>query len=169
LAVLSLERLAASGAQEILTLGFCGSLNPEFRLASAVSVTKALAAEGTSGHYCPRQKFFRASGPLQKSVENVLKGKRLPFLRGATVSMDAPFRETPAWLRKMRGKGMDVVDMEASAVFAMARFCGLQAAALMIVSDELFSGRWANGFADPRLEERIRDYFLPFFEERNPG
>lgn len=97
-----------------------------------------------------------------------MKGRRLHFHRGATVSMDAPFRETQAWLRKMTRKGMDVVDMEASAIFALARFYGLQAAAVMIVSDELFAGRWTNGFADLRLEERVRDYFFPFFGARNP-
>lgn len=167
LAVLSLERLAASGAKEILILGFCGSLNPDYKLGSAVSITKACAEEGTSGHYCPGQKIFRASLPLQKSIENGLTSRKLSFLRGATVSMDAPFRETPAWLRIMRQKGMDVVDMEASAVFALARFHGLQAAALMIVSDELFSGRWKNGFSDPRLPIKAQDYFFPFLEGRS--
>jgi purine-nucleoside phosphorylase len=167
LAVLSLERLAVSGAKDILILGFCGSLSPDYKLGSAVSITKACAAEGTSGHYCPGQKIFRASLPLQKSIENGLTSRKLSFLRGATASMDAPFRETPAWLRIMRQKGMDVVDMEASAVFALARFRRLQAAALMIVSDELFSGRWTNGFSDPRLSIKAQDYFFPFLEGRS--
>ena len=169
LAVLSLEKLVASGAKEILILGFCGSLNPEYKLASSIIITKAYANEGTSGHYCPGQKVFPASPGLQKAVENGLKGEGLPFLRGAAVSMDAPYRETPAWLRKMRQRGMDVVDMEASAVFGLARSYGLQAAALMIVSDELFSGRWKNGFSDPRLAKTVQDYFFPFLGNRSIG
>jgi len=162
LAVLSLERLVASGAKEILILGFCGSLNPDFKLAAPIIVTKAYSNEGTSCHYCPGKKVFQASPAMQKAIEESLKNRGLPFLRGAAVSTDAPFRETPAWVRRMRQRGMDVVDMEASAVFGLARFYGLSAAALMIVSDELSSGRWKNGFADPGLAKTTRDYFLPF-------
>jgi len=152
-----------------LILGFCGSLNPEYKLASPIIITKACSNEGTSGHYCPGQKVFSASPGLQKAVENVLRDKGLPFLRGAAVSTDAPYRETPAWLRKMRHRGMDVVDMEASAVFGLARFYGLQAAALLIVSDELFSGRWENGFSDPLLAKTVQDYFFPFLGNRSIG
>jgi len=169
LAVLSLEKLVASGAKEILILGFCGSLNPEYKLASSIIITKAYSNEGTSGHYCPGQKVFPASPGLQKAVEKRLKDRELPFLRGAAVSTDAPYRETPAWLRKMRQRGIDVVDMEASAVFGLARSYGLQAAALMIVSDELFSGRWKNGFSDPRPAKAVQDYFFPFLGNRSIG
>ena len=169
LAVLSLEKLVASGAEEILILGFCGSLNPEYKLASPISVAKAYSNEGTSCHYCPGQKVFSASADLQKSVEEKLKDRGLPFLRGAAVSTDAPYRETPAWIRKMRERGMDVVDMEASAVFGLARFHKLPAAALMIVSDELFSGRWKNGFSDPKLAKAVQDYFFPFLGHRSLG
>ena len=169
LAVLSLEKLVASGAKEILILGFCGSLNPEYKLASPVSVAKAYSNEGTSCHYCPGQKVFPASPGLQKAVEKRLKDRELPFLRGVAVSTDAPYRETPAWIRKMRQRGIDVVDMEASAVFGLASFHKLPAAALMIVSDELFSGRWKNGFSDPRPAKAVQDYFFPFLGNRSIG
>jgi purine-nucleoside phosphorylase len=52
--------------------------------------------------------------------------------------------------------------METSAVFALAEFYGIERAALMIISDELFSGKWKKGFFRPELEKRIKDYFLPF-------
>jgi purine-nucleoside phosphorylase len=169
LAVLSLEKLVASGAKEILILGFCGSLNPEYKLASSIIITKAYSNEGTSCHYCPGQKVFPASPDLQKFVEKRLKDSGLPFLRGAAVSTDAPYRETPGWIRKMRQRGTDVVDMEASAVFGLARFHKLPAAALMIVSDELFSGRWKNGFSDSRLAKTVQDYFFPFLGHRSLG
>lgn len=169
LAILSLEKLVASGAKEILILGFCGSLNLEYKLASPISIAKAYSNEGTSCHYCPGQKVFHASPGLQKAVEKRLKDRELPFLRGAAVSTDAPYRETPAWIRKMRQRGIDVVDMEASAVFGLASFHKLPAAALMIVSDELFSGCWKNGFPDPNLAKTVQDYFFPFLGHRSLG
>ena len=76
--------------------------------------------------------------------------------------MDAPYRETRPWLKSMQQKGATAVDMEISAVFALSEFHGVEAAALMIVTDELFSGRWKVCSADGVLEEKIRSFYLPF-------
>jgi len=161
-AVLSLERLIASGTKEILILGFCGSLSPEFRIAGVASISKAFSEEGTSKHYFPHKKVFYPSLALKKKTEKALETSNLFFLKGSVVSIDAFFRETKPWLRKMQKKGIDLVDMETSAVFALAEFYGIERAALMIISDELFSGNWKKGFFSPELEKRIKDYFLPF-------
>lgn len=162
LAALSLEMLIASGAKEIILLGFCGSLQPDYKISVASSISKALSEEGTSRHYLPGRRIFYPSLRLKKKIEALLKASKLPFLTGSVVSTDAPFRETKSWLAKMKEKGIDLVDMETSAVFALAEFYGLESAALMIVSDELWSGKWKKGFFDPQLEKRAKDYFLPF-------
>jgi purine-nucleoside phosphorylase len=161
-ACLSLEILVASGIQEILMLGFCGSLNSAFRINEVVSIPKALSNEGTSKHYFPNRKVFYPSPRLKKKVENTFQTLTLPFKSGSVVSTDAPFRETKSWLAAMQKKRIDLVDMEASAVFAIAEFCQIEAAAVLIVSDELFSGRWKHDFLRSELEQKIREYFFPF-------
>jgi purine-nucleoside phosphorylase len=65
----------------------------------------------------------------------------------------------------MQEKRIDLVDMEASAVFAIAEFYKIEAAALLIVSDELFSGKWKYDFLRSELEKKIREYFFPFIRE----
>jgi len=162
LAVLSLERLIASGAKRIILLGFCGSLNPDYKISKVGIISKACSEEGTTRHYFPKRTIFYPSPALKKKIEAVLKASNLPFLTGSIVSMDAPFRETKSWLAKMQKKGIDLVDMETSAVFGLAEFYGLECAALMIVSDELSSGKWKSGFFAPDLEKRVNDYFLLF-------
>lgn len=164
-AVLSLEPLIVSGVREIMVIAFCGSLNPEFRMMNAVSVTKALSEEGASRHYLPQKKVFRPSLLLKKRIENILRSANLPFLTGSVVSTDAPLRETRSWLKKNRDKGIDVVDMETSAVFALAEFYGIRAAALLIISDELWSGTWKAGFQRPEFEKKIREYFAPILQK----
>jgi len=164
-AVVGLERLIASGAAEILILGFCGSLNPNLSLLDVISVEKALSEEGTSKHYIPRKRIFRASTYLRQKAEKSLSAWNLPFHRGITVTTDAPFRETVTWLEDKRRRGIDVVDMEASAVFALGDYYNIPTAALMIVSDTLSARKWKTGFTDPGMNERIRDYFFPFIEE----
>jgi len=162
LAVMTLERLIAGEAKEIYLLGFCGSLDPRLKIGTAVSLDKALAEEGTSRHYAPRKKYFMASPDLRRSIEKKLTSGRLPFVRAAGVTTDAPFRETPAWLRSMRRRGCDTVDMEASAVFALAGYRRVQAGALLVVSDELFSEKWQHGFFGAGLEDKVKEYFFPF-------
>jgi purine-nucleoside phosphorylase len=161
-AVLSLEGLIASGAEEIIMLGFCGSLNREYPMKSVVSISRTLSEEGTSRHYFPHKRYFKPSLPLKKNIEKILHSHQLPFLEGSLVSTDAPYRETKTWLEQKQRKGIDLVDMEASSVFSLAEFRNIQAAALMIVSDEIYHEEWKHVFSDPGLDEKIKKYFLPF-------
>jgi purine-nucleoside phosphorylase len=61
---------------------------------------------------------------------------------------------------------MDGVDMETSAVFALAEFRGVRAASLLIVSDELKDLGHNRGFNHPRMPEVLAEYFMPFIKER---
>jgi purine-nucleoside phosphorylase len=162
--VLSLERLIVSGAKRIFLLGFCGSLNPEFKIMNVVSISKAFSEEGTSKHYFPRKRIFYPSPTLKNRIETVLHDSKLPFLTGSLVSTDAPYRETRSWLKQKQKRRIDLVDMEASAVFAIARFYGIHAAALTIISDELWSGTWNKEFLSSELEEKMKKYFVPFIK-----
>ncbi len=161
-AAAALEMFIDSGTTEILTLSFCGSLHPDYRIGDVVSISKALSNEGTSTHYFPHGRMFVPSPTLKKQTEEFLSSRNLPFSRGACVSTDAPFRETPTWLRKMQAKKIGLVDMELSAVFALAKFWSIEASALVIVSDELFQKRWTVGPFGREFKKRIKDYFLPF-------
>ena len=164
LAVLALENLIAGGAREILMLGFSGSLAPRFSTGDAIVVCRARSEEGTSAHYFPVRKVFHPSPEMKRSVERRLTSLGLPFREAALVSTDAPYRETRSWLRKQTAKGIGLVDMETSAVFALAEFRGLESAALMIVSDELRPDSWKDGFFQGRLRERAEEYFFPFIK-----
>jgi len=161
-AVAALEGLIASGARQVLILSFCGSLDPTYRIKDVVSISRALADEGTSLHYFPRRKMYTPSAGLKADVESRLKSSGLPFQTGSLVSTDAPFRETKPWLMKIQKKKIGLVDMEVSAVFALAEFRCIDAAALLIVTDELFSGAWKQTGYDPEFKKKIKDYFLPF-------
>ncbi len=159
--VLGLEAVIASGVEEVVVLGFCGSLSRRFRIGDVVGISRAITDEGTSRHYFPRRRTFLPSPDLAGELERA-EG----LLKGIIVSTDAPFRETLAWLKRCRQRGAGLVDMETSAVFALAAFHGIKAASLQIVSDELFSGRQRTGFSSPLLRERVRDFFLPLLFSR---
>ena len=163
-AVLLLEPLIVSGATKIIILGFCGSLNPSYKALEAVTITKSFSEEGTSSHYFNRRRLFHSSSLLRKEIEQNLTKKKLPFKTGTIVSTDAPYRETKSWLTKKQKNKIDLVDMETSAVFALAEFYRVQAAALMIISDELFSIKWRHKFTSFRLDKKVKEYFIPFIQ-----
>lgn len=163
-AVLNLERLIASGARDILLLGFCGALSRKSKIGDCIVATKAFSEEGTSAHYLPNRDAFTPSSSLQQDTETRLGACRITFQSGTLVSTDAPFRETESWLDFNRRRGAEFVDMEASAVFALAEFYGIRAAAVMIVSDVLTSRNHVTGFRSPQLSRQIKRCFLPFLD-----
>jgi uridine phosphorylase len=165
-AVLALEPLLLSGAKKILILGFCGSLVRRLSISDAVVITKARSDEGTSKHYVPGKKVFRPAKEFSRDVENRLSDRGLSYSRCSLVSTDAPYRETGEWLEKFQRLGAEGVDMEAAAVFALAEFYGIEAAALMIISDELWGGSWKSGFGKFLIEKRAEKYFIPFLTDR---
>ncbi len=169
LAVLSLERLIASGAKEIIILGFCGSLLTGSKMGDAISITRAISEEGTSRHYFPRKRSFSPSPSLRNWIEAKLDSQKLDYNQNTLVTTDAPFRETRSWLKEKQQQNIGCVDMETSAVFALADYYGLQAAALMLVSDILTEEKHKIGFFSPLLHKNINKYFLPFIleEEKN--
>ena len=129
-----------------------------------MSVKDAYSEEGTSTHYFPRKRHFSPSSSLKARVENTLSEQGLPFVNGSIVSTDAPFRETQQWIDKNREKGIGFVDMETSAVFALATFYGIEAAALHVVSDQLASSSHNVGFHTLKLEQNVQKYFMPFID-----
>ncbi|MCE4627128.1 MAG: hypothetical protein F7B78_05730 [Desulfurococcales archaeon] len=83
----------------------------------------------------------------------VVKGRRRHrLLRGGIWSTDAIFRETIDKVEKYSSMGVYVVDMEMTALFAVAHYRKVKLTGVIAVSDELFTGEWKTGFEDNRLK-----------------
>lgn len=164
MAVIGLERFIASGAEEIIILGFCGALEKNTKIGDPVVINLASSQEGTSRHYFPRRRIFRPSCSLKNELELTFVARKLPYFEGAVVTTDAPFRETKSWLARNTKKGIGYVDMEASAVFALAEFHGVNTAAMMLVSDNLSDSKHRIQLKHSRLLTNIKKYFYPFFK-----
>lgn len=160
--VLALERLIASGTDEVILLGVCGSLDSNIRMFEAVVIREAFVEEGTSRHYIPSQERFIPSEPLTGDIEAKLSKRDLPYRPGSIVSTDAPYRETKLWLEAKQKRGIQTVDMETSAVFSVCEFHGIRAASLQIISDVLYTGEWKAGFRHKELRQAMETFFFPF-------
>jgi len=164
-AALGLESLFHSGIKRIFIFGVCGSFHQTDRIGQAILITRAFSQEGTSRHYYPRRRQFQPSPALLERLKTYFKQQQLPFKTGWIVSTDAPFRETPVWIKTQGQRGIGYVDMETSAVLAVAQFYQLEASAGLLVSDLVLPQGWQPGFHSPQLEENIKKYFLPVLKE----
>ena len=70
---------------------------------------------------------------------------------GRVWTTDAPFRETFKKVMAYQQAGLLAVDMETSALFAVASFRGIRMAVALVVSDDLSSLRWVHGFRAPEF------------------
>ena len=150
LAAIVVEELAALGVRRFVIVGIAGSLQPELRAGCLVLCNGALRDEGTSHHYVRSGLFARPSSRLTRAVKAALRREEVPFEEGSSWSIDAVYRETASEVRRYRKAGISTVEMEASAVFCVARYCGCEAAALFVISDHLSERKWEPRFHDTK-------------------
>jgi len=146
-AALILESLIVWGASKILFLGWCGAIDSEVAVGDIVVPTGAWIDEGTSPNYTDR--------PLEPVVPSVellaaicayFSQREKKFCQGLIWSTDAIFRETAEKVIHYRQKKALAVEMEVSALFSVAAFRKVEAAALLVVSDSLSALSWQAGF-----------------------
>jgi len=146
-AVMILEVLRAWGVRRGFFMGWCGSIDRGVRIGDLIVPTGAWIDEGTSLHY--GQNFQSAAVPdqkLQAVLQLGLQRHRTTFHSGLIWTTDAIFRETREQIDHFHGLEALAVEMELSALFSAAAFYGLPVAALLTVSDELFTYQWQHGF-----------------------
>jgi uridine phosphorylase len=149
-AAMTMELAIARGVRNVLVVGSAGSLRDDLPVGGAVLVTGAEREDGTSHHYLPAGEVVTADAALGDALAAAAEARGLAPVRGRAWTIDAPFRETVAAIRRHRDGGVAVVEMEAAAMFAVARVRGVSAALLVSISDELGHPEWRPGFHDQR-------------------
>jgi nucleoside phosphorylase len=150
-AAMVLETLIAWGAQRLVFMGWCGTLTAEAGVGDIVIPASAWIDEGTSRHYLPGRRVCTPSESLARTLSDLLRRSGPDAHRGRVWTTDAVFRETPGKVVNRRQRGAMAVDMETSALFSVARYRGVDLAAVLAVSDDLSTLRWRPGFKDPRF------------------
>jgi len=155
--VIVMEKLIALGAKRIWVMGWCGSLQPNITIGHLIIPTTALSEEGTSPHYPVNKKKKQTSSSLNKRLEDTLLNANLPFKKGPVWTTDALYRETSEKVIDYGKRGYLAVEMEMSALITVAIYRSVKLAGFLIVSDELFSLQWHNGFGLNKLKKVSRE------------
>jgi uridine phosphorylase len=174
-AVMILEKLIALGAQTVMALGWCGSLQADAEIGDLIVPDSAYSEEGTSAHYPVAEPEPRPEAGLCRTLQSRLTSAGLAFHTGRVWTTDAIYRETRGKVQAYGAQGMLAVEMEMSALFTVAQYREVALAGLLVVSDELFSLKWRHGLRQEHFHRRRRQALaaaldtLTGYEKSVPG
>ncbi|MGO8874845.1 MAG: nucleoside phosphorylase [Acidimicrobiales bacterium] len=142
LSVAFLEEAIEGGCRTIVACGGCGALAADLALGHVVVVSSALRDEGTSFHYLAPSRTVEADPAVVARLEAFLEDRGVPHATGMTWTTDAFYRETRAKVARRRQEGCITVEMEASALIAVARFRAIRFGQLLYAGDSLAGEDW---------------------------
>ena len=135
------EEIIALGGRTFLNVGTAGGLNHE----GVFLCEKAIRDEGTSYHYIPHGEEVFPDKKLTEKFGKCIRNQGIEFFRGTTWTIDAPYRETRAEIEHYVKHGVSTVEMEASALFAVAKVRKVKIASAFVVSD-ILGKKWKPQF-----------------------
>ncbi|WP_458185798.1 nucleoside phosphorylase [Haladaptatus sp. NG-WS-4] len=141
-----MDELIADGVEAFLSIGFAGCLDESIEMGDFIVCEKAIRDEGTSHHYVESEKYAHASESLTNETKRLLERRDEPFHVGPSWTTDALYRETKTEIERYADEGVLTVEMEASAVFAVAAHRGVDAGSMFVVSDYLGRSDWEPKF-----------------------
>lgn len=154
----ALEIIIGLGVKELLLIGLAGSVQPEVLAGDIVLCDGALADEGVSAHYVPRE-ILLPSKVMQTRLAKTFEKEKLNFHTGLTWTTEAVFRETREEVEHYQKKNILTVEMEASAFFAICEKRKVKGAAAFAISDELFNLKWEPHFGEKLVVNGMRAVF----------
>ena len=136
--------LIANGAKHIIIMGSAGAISKRLTFGDIVICNRALRDEGTSHHYIKSSSYIQSSKGLTEKLCKISNRLDIPFLVGPTWTTDAMFRETREEIAHYSKRHILTVEMEAAALFAIAKRRGIDASAIFSVSDVLYEKEWSD-------------------------
>ena len=150
------EILCGAGAQALIRVGSCGSLQQHVKIGDLIIVTGALRGEGTSPYYVANNFSAVAHPQIVDALKRAAECLQVRFHLGWVFTTDALFQETPELIAQLTQLNTSSIDMVSSAFLTIAQVRNKKAGAILAVSDECLHGKF--GFRDPLFfaaEEKI--------------
>lgn len=137
-----LEEVIALGATKVIACGGAGVLDRAVKVGDIIIPTAAVRDEGTSYHYLPPSREIAADPDVIVAVESILIEHHIPFQKAKTWTTDGVFRETPDKVSLRKSEGCLTVEMEAAALFAVARFRNVKLGYMLYGGDDVSGYNW---------------------------
>ncbi len=145
-----MEEMIVGGAREFINMGTAGGLYQE----GVFLCDRAIRDEGTSHHYLPDGTYSYPDSALTEKLGKYLERAGIDYQPGTTWTIDAPYRETMREIEHYKKKGVRTVEMEAAALFAVAKVRNVKIASMFAVSDVL-GEKWDPKFHTMNLKKTL--------------
>ncbi|WP_225335492.1 nucleoside phosphorylase [Halomicrobium urmianum] len=171
-AAIAVEELAAVGVETFVRVGTTGALQEGIEIGDMVVATAAAKDEGTTKRYeaaeYPAVADYEVLSALVDSAERAAQGaadgasgdaasSRENVHVGPVATDDAFYAEDEAYFEDREAAGLLAVEMEAAAVFSLARRKGLRAGAICTVDGNLVEGTQKGETEDEELPEKAKN------------
>ncbi len=154
-AVMQFEEMISKGLKKLMLIGSCGVLDHQIGLGDIIIPYAGVRDEGTSYHYMPASTEVEADKNVIKSMMETMVQTNYPFTCTKTWTTDAIYRETKDKMQRRKEQGCQVVDMEFTAMQAVAKFRNIKFGQFFYSEDNLDSVRWEmRGSVSEACEDR---------------
>ncbi len=154
-AVMVLEEFIACGAKKIFEIGISGGIQPFLKPGDIIVATEAISDEGTTSQYSQQRQRTLSSPKLRRHITDALNKNHVCHQAGAVLTTDGVYRETRGKLKKFRRMGILAVNMETSALYAVAKYRDVEIASAFIISDLLTNSGWQPAFTEQKVLNNI--------------
>ena len=140
-----LEELIAFGCRKFIACGSAGVLDSTLAKGTVVVPSAAVRDEGTSYHYISPSREIAMEPEVVAIIKSVLRAHGVKYRVGKTWTTDAIYRETKTRIAKRKSEGCLTVEMECSALLAVAKFRGVRFGQLLATGDDVSGDEWTPG------------------------
>lgn len=147
LAVSIMEEVIAIGGRKFISCGSGGVLRKDIAVGHVIVPNAAVRDEGTSYHYVEASREIEVNDKAVKAIEKTLREHKCDYLLGKTWTTDSIFRETRDKAQLRKEEGCIAVEMECSALAALAQYRKVIFGQMIYGGDDISCDDW-----DPREE-----------------
>ena len=150
------EEVIAHGFSKFVACGGAGVLQKDIQVGKIIIPSSAVRDEGTSYHYLePSREVFISPDAVAVLAEE-LKQQKIEYNIGKTWTTDAFYRETPLKIAKRKEEGCLTVEMECSALAAVAKFRNVKFAQYLYGGDDVSGEDWDHrGWTRCKVREKL--------------
>ena len=140
--IVQYEELFAMGLEKMVVFGTCGALDRSIDDLAIIIPNSAVRDEGTSYHYMKSSREVVVNPKYQEEFIKLLNEHDYSYIVGKAWTIDAPYRETRSKVAQRKSEGCICVDMECSAIAALAKFRNKEIFQFFYAADNLDSAKW---------------------------
>jgi uridine phosphorylase len=156
-AAIAVEELHNVGVETVIRVGTTGALQADIEIGDMVVATGAAKEEGTSKRYeSVAYPAVPDYGVLTELVDSAEANDEEVHV-GPIVSDDAFYNENPEFVEDWEAANLLCIEMEASAVFSLARRKGMRAGAICTVDGNLVKGTQKGETEGEELPEKAKN------------